>query len=42
MKFKKEKYICKCGHCVTVESDEDDPRIECAKCKKIMKKEKTK
>jgi len=39
MKFKTEKFICKCGHTITVEFDEDDSRIECSKCKKIMKKE---
>ena len=38
MKFKTEKYACKCGHVITVEFDEDDPRIECSKCNKIMKK----
>ena len=34
MKFKTEKYTCKCGHVITVEYDEDDPRIECSKCNK--------
>ena len=24
MKFKKEKYTCKCGHVITVEYDEDE------------------
>ena len=38
MKFKTEKYACKCGHVITVEFDEDDPIIHCSKCNKIMKK----
>ena len=38
MKFKTEKYARKCGHVITVEYDEDEPRIECSKCNKIMKK----
>ena len=38
MKFKTEKYTCKCGHVITVEFDEDEPIIHCSKCNKIMKK----